>query len=137
MNSKGHGGWFLLLGLLLGVGLSVGQGVLADRAGTQKVPLDDIRNFVEILERVKQEYVEPIDEGTLIQNAVRGMLSGLDPHSAYLDASEFKEMQINTSGRFGGLGIEVQMEDGFVRVVAPIDDTPAAKAGLQPGDLII
>lgn len=137
MNSKGRGGWFLLLGLLLGLGLGVGQAVLADRASGQKVPLDDIRNFVEILERVKQEYVEPVDESALMQNAIRGMLSGLDPHSSYLDASEFKEMQINTSGRFGGLGIEVQMEDGFVKVVTPIDDTPAARAGLQPGDLII
>jgi carboxyl-terminal processing protease len=137
MNSKGRGGWFLLMGLLLGLGLGVGQSVLADRASGQKVPLDDIRNFVEILERVKQEYVEPVDESALMQNAIRGMLSGLDPHSSYLDASEFKEMQINTSGRFGGLGIEVQMEDGFVKVVTPIDDTPAARAGLQPGDLII
>ena len=137
MNSKGRGGWFLLMGLLLGLGLGVGQAVLADRASDQKVPLDDIRNFVEILERVKQEYVEPVDESALMQNAIRGMLSGLDPHSSYLDASEFKEMQINTSGRFGGLGIEVQMEDGFVKVVTPIDDTPAARAGLQPGDLII
>ena len=137
MNSKGRGGWFLLMGLLLGLGLGVGQAVLADRASGQKVPLDDIRNFVEILERVKQEYVEPVDESALMQNAIRGMLSGLDPHSSYLDASEFKEMQINTSGRFGGLGIEVQMEDGFVKVVTPIDDTPAARAGLQPGDLII
>ena len=137
MNSKGRGGWFLLMGLLLGLGLGIGQAVLADRAGSQKVPLDDIRNFVEILERIKQEYVEPVDESALIQNAIRGMLSGLDPHSSYLDASEFKEMQINTSGRFGGLGIEVQMEDGFVKVVTPIDDTPAARAGLQPGDLII
>jgi len=137
MNSKGRGGWFLMMGLLLGLGLGVGQAVLADRASGQKVPLDDIRNFVEILERVKQEYVEPVDESALIQHAIRGMLSGLDPHSSYLDASEFKEMQINTSGRFGGLGIEVQMEDGFVKVVTPIDDTPAARAGLQPGDLII
>jgi carboxyl-terminal processing protease len=137
MNSKGRGGWFLLLGLLLGLGFTVGQGALADRAGAQKVPLDDIRNFVEILERVKQEYVEPVDESALLQNAIRGMLAGLDPHSSYLDASEFKEMQINTSGRFGGLGIEVQMEDGFVKVVAAIDDTPAARAGLQTGDLII
>ena len=137
MNSKGRGGWFLLLGLLLGLGFTVGQDALADRVGSQKVPLDDIRNFVEILERVKQEYVEPVDESTLLQNAIRGMLAGLDPHSSYLDASEFKEMQINTSGRFGGLGIEVQMEDGFVKVVAAIDDTPAARAGLQTGDLII
>lgn len=137
MNSKGRGGWFLLMGLLLGLGLGVGQAVLADRTSAQKIPMDDIRNFVEILERVKQEYVEPVDESALMQHAIRGMLSGLDPHSSYLDASEFKEMQINTSGRFGGLGIEVQMEDGFIKVVAPIDDTPAARAGLQPGDLII
>ena len=128
----------LALGVVLGLLVSLGSAVLADRE-EQKVelPVQELRNFTEILERVKREYVEPVDDKKLLQSAVRGMLSGLDPHSSYLDSEEYQEMQINTSGRFGGLGIEVQMEDGFVKVVAPIDDTPAAKAGIMPGDLII
>jgi len=99
--------------------------------------LGDLRSFIEILNKIKLEYVEPVDDKTLIEHAVRGMLSGLDPHSAYLDPKEFQDLSIATSGKFFGLGIEVQMQDGFVRVVSPIDDTPAFKAGIQPGDLII
>src|SRR5581483_10846079 len=95
------------------------------------------RSFVQILDKVKAEYVEPVDDKTLLQNALRGMLSGLDPHSAYLDKSEFKDMNVVTTGKFGGLGIEVQLQGGLVRVVSPIDDTPAAKAGIKPGDLIV
>jgi carboxyl-terminal processing protease len=128
----------LSLGVLVGVSVSVGTMVFADRkAQPDNIPLQDLRTFTEVLDRVKQEYVEPVDDKTLLHNAIRGMLSGLDPHSSYLDVNEYKEMQINTSGKFGGLGIEVQMEDGFIKVVAPIDDTPAAKAGLQPGDIIV
>jgi carboxyl-terminal processing protease len=130
----------LAAGVLLGGGLSLTHGVLADR-GTRgadnSLPLQDLQAFVEILNRVKTEYVEEIDDKTLLDNAVRGMLSGLDPHSSFLNAEEFKDMSIATSGKFGGLGIEVQMHNGFVRVVSPIDDTPAAKAGVQPGDLIV
>jgi carboxyl-terminal processing protease len=118
--------------------VSLGSAVLAEREERAvELPVQELRNFTEILERIKREYVEPVDDEKLLRSAVRGMLSGLDPHSSYLDSDEYQEMQINTSGRFGGLGIEVQMEDGFVKVVAPIDDTPAAKAGLMPGDLII
>ncbi|ULQ45210.1 S41 family peptidase [Flagellatimonas centrodinii] len=129
----------LAAGVLLGTGLSLTHGVLADRgtAGTETLPLQDLQTFVEILNRVKTEYVEEVDDKTLLENAVRGMLTGLDPHSAFLDADEFKDMGIATSGKFGGLGIEVQMYNGFVRVVSPIDDTPAARAGVQPGDLIV
>ena len=101
------------------------------------LPIDDLRVFAEVFERIKQDYVEPVDDHKLLRDAIRGMLSGLDPHSAYLDEDEFAELQVGTSGQFGGLGIEVGMEDGFVKVVAPIDDTPAQRAGIQAGDLII
>jgi carboxyl-terminal processing protease len=86
---------------------------------------------------VKADYVEPVEDKKLLENAIRGMLSGLDPHSSYLDKDEFKELQEGTTGEFGGLGIEVGMEDGFVKVISPIDDTPASRAGVKAGDLII
>ncbi len=128
----------LAAGILIGASVSLTSGVLADKTKpSDTVPVKDLQTFVEILNRVKSDYVESVEDKTLLENAVRGMLSGLDPHSSYLDKDEFKEMNIATSGKFGGLGIEVQMQDGFVRVVAPIDDTPAAKAGVQPGDLIV
>ncbi|MCY1523027.1 Carboxy-terminal processing protease CtpB [compost metagenome] len=101
------------------------------------LPLDELRTFAEVLDRVKAAYVEPLDDKTLLENAIKGMLGNLDPHSAYLEPEDFQELQESTSGEFGGLGIEVGMEDGFVKVVSPIDDTPASKAGIQPGDLII
>ncbi len=101
------------------------------------LPLDDLRKFVEVFDRIKRAYVEEIDDTTLLNNAIRGMLSGLDPHSAYLEPEAFDELQENTSGEFGGLGIEVGMEDGFVKVIAPIDDTPADLAGIEAGDIIV
>lgn len=129
----------LSAGVLIGVAITLADGVFAtkDKAATEPLPFKDLQTFVEILNRVKADYVEPVEDKVLLENAVRGMLTGLDPHSAYLNQEEFKEMNIATSGRFGGLGIEVQMQNGFVRVVSPIDDTPAAKAGMQPGDLIV
>src|ERR1043166_5339496 len=135
----------LATGLLIGVGITLTHEVLADKTAAivigepmnQSLPLKDLQTFVEILNRVKSDYVEPVKDETLLENAVRGMLAGLDPHSAYLDKDEFKEMNIATTGKFGGLGIDVQMQNGFVRVVSPIDDTPAAKAGIQAGDLIV
>ena len=102
-----------------------------------RLPLDELRIFTEVMERVKKSYVQEVDDRTLLENAIQGMLSGLDPHSAYLKPDDFKELEENTSGEFGGLGIQVGMEDGFIKVVSPIDDTPAAKAGIRPGDLII
>jgi carboxyl-terminal processing protease len=92
--------------------------------------------FGAVFERVRADYVEKVSDQKLIESAINGMLSKLDPHSSYLDAKTFKEMQVQTRGEFGGLGIEVTMENGVVKVVSPIDDTPAAKAGIQPGDLI-
>ncbi|MDO9372336.1 MAG: S41 family peptidase [Gammaproteobacteria bacterium] len=129
----------LALGLVLGVSLTVGQSVFAEREekSAATLPLAELRTFTEVFARVKSDYVEGVDDKTLLNYAIRGMLSGLDPHSAYLDADAYKELQIGTSGEFGGLGLEVGMENGFVKVIAPIDDTPAARGGVQAGDLII
>lgn len=101
------------------------------------LPLEELRTFAEVMDRVKAAYVEPVDDKTLLENAIKGMLSNLDPHSAYLGPEDFQELQESTSGEFGGLGIEVGIEDGFVKVVSPIDDTPASKAGIEAGDLIV
>ena len=130
----------LLLGTALGVLIATTHGVFADRSAQQprvSIPVDDLHTFTEIFTRVKEDYVEEISDKQLIQYAIEGMLSGLDPHSSYLNPEAYKEMQIGTSGEFGGLGIEVNMEDGFVKVVSPIDDTPAQRAGIKAGDVII
>jgi carboxyl-terminal processing protease len=129
----------LVLGVVLGTGISLTYGVLAEKTATkpESLPLRDMQTFVEILNRVKTDYVEPVSDDALLEDAMRGMLAGLDPHSSYLDKEEFAEINVQTSGRFGGLGIEVQTFNGFVRVIAPIDDTPAARAGIQAGDLIV
>ena len=102
-------------------------------------PADTYRElnlFGDVFERIRADYVETPDETSLIQSAINGMLNSLDPHSSYLSPKNFKDMQVQTSGKFGGLGIEVTMEDGIVKVVSPIDDTPAAKAGILSGDMI-
>lgn len=101
------------------------------------LPLKELRTFTEIFHRIKQAYVEPVDDTTLLNNAIDGMLNGLDPHSAYLRDDALSDLQENTRGEFGGLGIEIEMQNGFLRVITPIDDTPALKAGVQAGDLII
>ena len=101
------------------------------------LPLDDLRTFAEVMDRIKSAYVEPVSDKTLQENAIKGMLSNLDPHSAYLEPEAFRDLQESTSGEFGGLGIELGTEDGFLKVVSPIDDTPASAAGIQPGDLIL
>ena len=99
--------------------------------------MEELRTFSDVFGRIKNDYVEDVEDSEMLNNAIRGMLSGLDPHSSYLDQEQFKELQVGTSGQFGGLGIEVGMEDGFVKVIAPIDDTPAQRAGIEAGDLII
>lgn len=106
-------------------------------AGGDKSELyQQLNLFGDVLERVRRDYVEPVEEKTLIENAINGMLSALDPHSSYMNPKTYKDMQVQTKGEFGGLGIEVTMDNGLIKVVSPIDDTPAAKAGLQSGDLI-
>jgi carboxyl-terminal processing protease len=136
-------GYSLVLGtgIVLGVTLGVGTSVFAERDtvnyAATSLPLDELRTFSEVFGKVKEDYVEDVDDKKLLEGAIRGMLSSLDPHSAYLDKEEFKELQVGTTGQFGGLGIEVGMEDGFVKVISPIDDTPAQRAGIMAGDLII
>ncbi len=111
------------------------EDTLGPEAG--ELPVDQIRTFAEVFAKIKKDYVENVEDGTLLENAIKGMLEGLDPHSSYLDEDAYLDLQEGTSGEFGGLGIEVGMEDGFIRVISPIDDTPAQKAGLQSGDLVI
>jgi len=127
----------VLLGAVIGGSLTVGQGVLAVRNGEAALPLEQMRTFTDVFTRIKSDYVEEVSDDELLEFAIRGMLNGLDPHSSYLNEEEFTELRVGTTGEFGGLGIEVGMEDGFVKVVAPIDDTPAAEAGMMTGDLII
>jgi len=139
MNSSLRTTMVLSIGLLLGVSLAIGHGVLAekDEQDYTPIPLNELRSLTEVFGRIKQDFVEPVTDKTLLENAIRGMLSGLDPHSTYLDAEGYKDLQVGTTGEFGGLGIEVGMEDGFVKVISPIDDTPAQRAGILAGDLII
>ena len=138
MTLKRQNVLLITLGLVLGVLLSIGHGVFADReAQKTTLPLSELRLFTDVFARIKNDYVEPVEDRDLLEDAVRGMLSGLDPHSTFLDEEQFKELRVGTSGQFGGLGIEVGMEDGFVKVIAPIDDTPAYHAGVKAGDLII
>ncbi|WP_440996704.1 S41 family peptidase [Arhodomonas sp. SL1] len=128
----------LFAGALFGFILATGQQVWAERDEAQaKVPVEELRAFTEVFGRIQRGYVESISDRELIDNAIRGMLSGLDPHSAYLDPEAYEDLQAGTSGEFGGLGIEVGSENGFVKVIAPIDGTPADEAGIQAGDLII
>lgn len=101
------------------------------------LPLAELRRFSEVFDRIKEAYVEPVSDKKLLEDAIRGMLSGLDPHSSYLLPEAFKELQVQTSGQFGGVGIEVNQDDGMIRVITPIDDTPAMRAGIKPGDLIV
>ncbi|MGB5261109.1 MAG: S41 family peptidase [Gammaproteobacteria bacterium] len=128
----------LVTGLMAGVLVSIGHGVFAERdAERATLPVDELRTFSDVFGRIKNDYVVDVEDKELIKYAIRGMLSGLDPHSAYLDSEEFAELQVGTTGQFGGLGIEVGMENGFVKVIAPIDDTPADRAGVKAGDLVI
>lgn len=131
----------LLLGVFVGVGFTLEHAVRADRSAAkqaeQPLPIDELRTFTEVFSRIKADYVEEVDDKKLLRDAIQGMLAGLDPHSSFLDPEGFKELRVGTEGEFGGLGIEVTMEDGFVKVVSPIEDTPAARAGLKTGDLII
>ncbi|MCP4993127.1 MAG: PDZ domain-containing protein, partial [Gammaproteobacteria bacterium] len=127
----------LLTGAVIIVGFCLSSGVVASKPDKEAVPMQELRAFAQIFGRIKEDYVEAVDDVDLLESAIDGMLSGLDPHSTYLNPEEFKDLQEGTSGEFGGLGIEVGIEDGFIKVIAPIDDTPAQRAGVKSGDLII
>jgi len=129
--------------LSLFLSLSISSSVLAfqkvdtpDEDATTNLPIKQLRVFSQVFGRIKKDYVEKVDDKELLENAIKGMLSELDPHSAYLDADAFKDLKEGTTGEFGGLGIEVGSEDGYIKVIAPIDDTPAQRAGVKAGDLI-
>jgi len=137
MNSKFTRVGLVSIGAIAGVLVSIGLNAVAQRDARSPLPLDELRQFSDVFGAIKSNYVESVEDRKLITEAISGMLSGLDPHSAYLDADAFRELQVGTQGEFGGLGIEVGTEDGFVKVVSPIEDTPAARAGVKAGDLIV
>jgi len=137
MKSKWQQVGLIAFGAVLGIMISLNLSAVAQRDNPGPLPVEELRAFTEVFGRVKSDYVEPVEDKKLINEAINGMLSGLDPHSSYLDAEAFKELQVGTQGEFGGLGIEVGMEDGFVKVISPIEDTPAYSAGIKSGDLII
>jgi carboxyl-terminal processing protease len=123
-------------GMGLGLTLSLGTGVLAERSASDTLPWQDVRLLAEVLERVKQEYVEPMDDHLLMENAVRGMITQLDAHSQFLDSEEYEEVRISTTGNYSGVGLEVNTRDGEIVVIAPIEGTPAFEAGILAGDVI-
>jgi len=139
MSLKVRGFLAVGIGIVLGISLSLGSAVLADKEATDQaaLPWNEARLLAEVLERVKRDYVEGVDDQQLIEAAIRGMVSGLDPHSAYLDADEYDDIRISTSGRYSGVGIEVSVNDGRVVVVTPVDDSPARLAGILTGDIVI
>lgn len=112
-------------------------GFSEDPVKEDKLPIADLQRFTKVIEYIKEYYVKSVSDEILFENAMRGMLAGLDPHSSYFSMDEFSDLKASTTGKFGGLGVEVLPEDGFIRVISPIDDTPAQRAGVQSGDLII
>ncbi|MGN8159920.1 S41 family peptidase [Salinisphaera sp. SWV1] len=154
MDPKLRGASLIVLGVIVGTVITIGENSFADSApgaadvqslqkasdasqANQKLPLSELRKFVAIMHQVKQDYVEKVSDKTLLDNALHGMVDRLDPHSAYLDPDQYKQLTVSTSGQFGGIGVKVQMENGYLQVISPIDDTPASRAGVQPGDMII
>ncbi|MBI3140335.1 MAG: S41 family peptidase [Rhodocyclales bacterium] len=136
MRNKLQKAGLVLVGLIAGVFISLNFSAIAQKEAGP-LPVEELRSFADVFNAIKTGYVEPVEDKKLITQAISGMLTGLDPHSQYLDADAFKDLQVNTQGEFGGLGIEVGMEDGFVKVISPIEDTPAYRAGVKAGDLII
>lgn len=125
------------IGLALAIAIPVSASAQSAQPEALPLPLNEVRMFTEALDRIRMAYVEEIDDKTLLENAIKGMLAGLDPHSAYMAGSDYDNLQETTTGEFGGLGIEVGRENGYIKVISPIDDTPADRAGIEAGDLII
>jgi len=142
MSLKTRGILVVVIGTVLGLGLSLGGGMLHPQQAQLRQLPDDLtweqaRLFAEVMERVKRDYVDPVDDQTLVESAVRGMVADLDRHSQYLDADEYEEIRLSTTGSYTGVGIEVSTVDDAIVVIAPIDDTPAQRAGVQSGDKIV
>ncbi|MEC5387634.1 S41 family peptidase [Uliginosibacterium sp. H3] len=138
MSSKFKQFSLVFSGVCIGVLISLNFAARADReVPPSSLPVQELRSLAAVFNSIKQNYVEPVEDKKLLDNAISGMVAGLDPHSNFLDADSFKDLQDSTKGEFGGLGIEVGMEDGFVKVVSPIEDTPAFRAGIKSGDLIV
>lgn len=138
MSRRSRGIWLFLTGVAVGTAASLAGAVFASRGpGSDALPWEEVRLLAEVLERVRREYIEPVDDERLLKSAVRGMVTNLDPYSQFLDADEYEEVRISTSGNYSGVGLEVNLRDGRVLVVAPIEGTPADKAGIRAGDIII
>ncbi len=137
MRTKLQQAGLVLIGLIAGILVSLNLSAIANKDAPPPLPVEELRAFADVFNAIKAGYVEPVEDKKLITQAISGMVSGLDPHSSYLDVDAFKDLQVGTQGEFGGLGIEVGMEDGFVKVVSPIEDTPAYRAGIKTGDLIV
>src|SRR6516164_7887480 len=134
----------LVAGAIFGFSAALTSGVLAERttesaqsADASQLPWEDARLFAEVYERIKREYVDDVDDHALMEKAIRGMVAALDPHSAYLDSEEFEEIRLSTMGSYPGVGIEVVAEDSAVKILRPIDGSPAQQAGLLAGDEIV
>jgi len=139
MTTKSRNTLILALGILIGLSLGLGHEVWAGKPAVLglDMPWQDAHVLAEVLERVKRDYVNPVDDHQLLQAAVRGMVSSLDPYSAYLDGDEYDEIKISSSGEYSGVGIEVSMQDDQVVVIAPFEDSPASRAGIRSGDIIV
>lgn len=137
MGSKVKNIGLVAVGVLTGALITFQLSAVAQRESRPALPYDEIRQFTDVYGKIKSDYVDPVDDKKLVAEAITGMLAGLDPHSAYLDADAFKDLQVGTRGEFGGLGMEIGAEEGFPKVIAPIEDTPAARAGVRAGDLIV
>ena len=125
---------FGLLAIILASNVSFPNQILK---ASERVPAENIEQFVDVFNRIKEQYVDEVNDEILFKAAIKGMVNGLDPHSSFLTSDDFNELKIGTTGKFGGLGIEITTEDGFVKVIAPIDDTPAQRAGIEAGDMIV
>ncbi len=139
MSLKTRGILVLVIGTIMGLSLSLGGGLLAerDRPGSKELTWEQSRLFAEVMARVRHDYVEPIDEKELLDSAIRGMVSGLDRHSEFLSAEEYREIRDSTSGKYSGVGLEVSIQENAIMVIAPFDGTPAQRAGIESGDEII